>query len=262
MLLLVRFFLIVSVAFSMNIAVAQHSDVWLVVDNNQITVSPQDLDDPQNLVDVLIDQTTGRYLFPSTYPTGDTDNANPGFQSQSGVFTANSFIYFHGVGSLWYWDGTAWVNSVPNDEQIAVRDTNFPSGETIINPAGVTQADGFITQVSSGGSIHQHIVYRIQSASGGAIATGAYLIDLTLFATSTQDPDGPVEHTESEPFRIALNYGLDQADFDEAISALTNPVGESVTVPLPIGWLVVLSGLLFSIGSFSRSRLSKASPLN
>ena len=214
-------------------AFAQHSDIWLILDNGQVAASPVDLDTSNN---VLVDQSTGYFLFRGDFDDlgqGAEGTDDPGVQTQANTFTPNSILYFNAVGSLMYWDGSAWVNSVPDQERLQLVDAL--GNDTFVDINGVTNAAGAIDQVSSGGLIHSHnLKFYIDNTLGsGSPAPGQYMIDVQFYVTDTVG--GTVIHTHSEPVRIAFNY-QDSANADAAIMALTSPVAENVPVPTVFLW--------------------------
>ena len=221
---------------------AQHSDIWMVLEGNQTTVSDTDL---ELNTPVPVDATTGRLLFATDFgdlsggPQGTDD---PGFQAPSGTYTAAAILNFRAVGSLWFWDGIDWVNSVVDQERMQVIDVL--SNVTNIGTSGISNPEGFIGQVLSDQSIHDHIDFQVENSLGsGGPATGAYLIDLEFFVTSAVN--GPVIHTVSDPARIAFNHQLPAEEFDTAIAALTSPPSP-VSVPLP-GLMFAVLAMLFTL---------------
>ncbi|MEM7541158.1 MAG: hypothetical protein AAF384_06165 [Pseudomonadota bacterium] len=236
-------------------ALAQHSDVWVTLDSNQVTISPTNL---ETLESTLVDTATGRFLFLGDFgdlsggPQGTDD---PGYQAQSGTFQALSIFNYRGVGQLEFWDGASWVTSVPDQEQIIYTDAL--SSTTTWSTSGVTTPEGAIDQISPDGSIHSHLDFTIDN-NGSAPAAGAYLVDIEFFATS--GVGGPVVHTSSAPVRVALNYQLSQTDFDAAIDALTTATSTAsgpVRIPaLPLTAACLLGALLSYWGAGFTTRRS------
>lgn len=228
-------------------SLAQHSDIWMILEGNQTTVSETDL---EFNTPVLVDATTDRLLFTTDFgdlgggPQGTDD---PGFQALSGTYTAGSILNYRAVGSLLFWDGSAWVNDVVDQERLQVIDVL--STVTSIGTDTITNPEGFVGQVLSDSSVHDHIDFQVENSLGtGGPATGAYLIDLEFFVTSAVD--GPVIHTVSDPARIAFNHQLTTEEFDNAIAALTTPANFEVAVPLPgilPGMMLFILGVIFSV---------------
>lgn len=259
-----------------NLSTAQHSDIWITLENGQIVVSPTNL---QTGIDYKIDATTGLYLATGNFDDfgqGTEGTDDPGFQSQDGVFPSiGAWINYRAVGKLWFWDGDNWVNSVPNQEEIRIEDQTRATA--IIRPDGVDSGncnpvpatglfdcpEGHIQPVveqnnpPAGGLIHQHVDYFVASANTDPLnddpTPGAYMFDLELYATDT-GLQGNIVYTASEPFRIALKYQIDQAEFDEAIAALTDPVVESVNVPVPFIALLSLAGFFVIVVKLGRNQ--------
>ena len=199
---------------------------------------------------MLIDLASGKFLFTGNFDDvgqGSDGTDDPGFQSEASTFSAGAILNFRAVGSLQYWNGNNWINTVVDQERIQIEDAL--SNMTIIDVNGATNAEGAIDQVAGDGSIHQHIDYTIDNSLGsGTIAPGAYMIELELFVTD--GVGGPIVHTTSEPILIAFKYQLSSTEFDEAISQLTVP--DEVAVPLPNLTLLILAALLGVISTLSR----------
>lgn len=228
---------------------AQHSDIWLTLNDNQ--VAPTEINSETNSA-ALIDLTTGKFLYPSAFGTFSNPKTtdNPGFQSLANTFNPNDYIYYRAVGSLWFWNGQAWVGNVVDQERVKIRDVVYSSSYVTEN--GVNNSEGAIAQISGSGSIHQHIDFFIENLGSADPATGAYMIDIELFATNT--PGGSLEtHLSSDPVRIAFNYQMSESEFTDAINALTSPpeLG-TVSVPMPNGALFLLAIVLLIFGSYQK----------
>lgn len=241
-------FVVLGMTLLTQFANAQHSDIWLVLDGNQVAVSPTDLSTSEA---VLIDETTGKFLFASDFGEffgGPFLTDDPGFQSLSSVFTVGSRLNYRVVENLRFWNGSYWQASVPDAERVLIEDNDFPAVITAISDSGVTNPEGFIEEVQSNGSVHKHIDFTIDNSLGSGLpAFGVYMFELELLVV---DGQGGSVHTESEPFRIAINFQLSEADFDEAIAALTSP---AVNVPLPGYALIFLAVLLLISGRIART---------
>lgn len=248
-LLLTWGFFVVLVPFSY----AQHADIWLTLIDNQVTASEINTETNNP---VAIDAITGKFLFPATFGTFNDSNKTdqPGFQSLTNTFTADSYLYYRAVGSLWFWNGQAWVNEVLDQERVKIRDVVY--SYSIITDSGVSSPLGAIAQINGNGSLHQHIDFFIENLGSGGPATGAYMIDMEFFGTDT--PSGTFEtHLTSEPVRIIFNYQMSEAAFDQAINALTSqPEPEAVAVPMPNGALFLLASLLFIFAYYEKTRKS------
>ena len=244
--------LIFAIAFftgPISFSYAQHSDIWLTLVDNQ--VAPTEINSETNSA-ALIDLTTGKFLYPTSFGTFNNPDTtdNPGFQSLSNTFNPNDYIYYRAVGSLWFWNGQAWVENVVDQERVRIRDVVYSN--SYVTEDGVSNPEGAIAQISGSGSIHQHIDFFIENLGSDAPAIGVYMIDIELFVTNT--PGGSLEtHLSSDPVRIAFNYQMSEAEFSDAINALTSqPELEIVSVPIPNGVLFLLAVLLLISSSYRK----------
>ena len=228
---------------------AQHADIWLTLIDNKM--SPSSVNSETN-TSVAIDVTTGRFLYPTSFGTFSNPNAtdNPGFQSLANSFNPDDYVYYRAVGSLWFWNGQAWVSNVNDQERIRIRDVVYSN--SFVTADGVSNPEGAIAQINGNGLIHQHIDFFIENLSSSDPATGAYMIDIEFFATNT--PGGSLEtHLSSDPVRIVFNYQMSETEFNEAINALTTqPELDIVSVPIPNGILLLLAVVLLIFGSYQK----------
>lgn len=162
---------------------------------------------------------------------------SPGFDldSASGPFGAGNVLWFEGLGTLSFWNGSVWT-AAPNGENIRIKDALGES--SIFSSNGITQAVGAVGQISNGGSLHEHLEYAIYNASnalGGSV--GAYWITLKLLETTLSNTSTVL--AESEPFHLFFNRGLSHVDFDAAIDAAVVPVPAAVWMfgSALVGWL-------------------------
>ncbi|MCQ8104837.1 hypothetical protein NP590_12040 [Methylomonas sp. SURF-2] len=166
---------------------------------------------------------------------------NPGFDADTdkGAFAVGNWLWFSGLNSLQYWNGSAWLNTVPNGEYIELTDAL--GNNTVFSADGVQNPNGVIDAFDSAGDLHSHLEMSIRNASnalGGSV--GAYWITLQLFETLPESTS-PVA-AASTPFHILFNRGLAHVDFELAVAAAS-----AAPVPLPGAvWLFVpaLTGLL------------------
>ena len=194
---------------------------------------------------------TGNFDDVGQGPNGTDD---PGFQAEAGTFNSGGILNFRAVGGLQFWDGSAWVNTVVDEERILIEDAL--SNLTTIDSAGVSNAEGAIDQIAGDGSVHQHVDFSIDNAlGGGTVAPGVYMIELAFYLTD--GVSGPIVHTLSETVFIAFNYQLSVSEFDEAVNQLTAP--EGVSVPIPGVLLGFFAGLLAIIGGIARSSNTRSS---
>lgn len=175
-------------------------------------------------------------------PGGLFRTDDPGFDVDTalGAFGTGNWLRFQGVGSLNFWDGSSWSNTVLNGEHIEFEDVL--GNLTTFSTSGVTNPVGVIDQLDSAGDLHSHLDMSIRNASnalGGSV--GAYWVTLQLFETA---PDSLVPVSDfSAPFSIIFNRGMQTADFESAVSAAFAPV------PIPSAiWLFgsTVIGLVFS----------------
>ncbi len=227
----------------------QHADIWLTLVDNQVAASQIN---SETNIPIITDLTTGKPLFPAAFGSFSDPNKTdqPGFQSLTNTFSPNSFLYYRVVGSLWFWNGQAWVNDVADQERVKIRDVVY--SYSIITDTGVSSPLGAIAQINGNGSLHQHIDFFIENLGSGGPAPGAYMIDMEFFGTDT--PGGTIEtHLTSEPVRIAFNYQMNEAAFNQAINALISPPEPAtVSVPIPNGILLFLAAVLLIFGSYQK----------
>ena len=103
-------------------ASAQHADIWLVLNGNQTAVSPNNL---ETLAPVKIDWASGKLLFTGDFDDigqGPTATDDPGLQTEPGTFNAGVILNFRAVGSLQFWNGGGWNNTVVDQELIQIED--------------------------------------------------------------------------------------------------------------------------------------------
>lgn len=149
-----------------------------------------------------------------------TDDPGIDADTAKGAFGAGNWLRFQGLGSLKFWDGSIWSNTVPNGEYIEIEDAL--GNTTTFTTSGVSNPIGVIDQLDSGGDLHSHLDMTIKNASnvkGGSI--GAYWIMMELFETAPDSLD-PVSMA-SAPFSIIFNRGLGHEAFETAVSAVPVP---------------------------------------
>ncbi|MCQ8130838.1 hypothetical protein [Methylomonas rivi] len=161
-------------------------------------------------------------LFNTDDPGYDTDTAQ-------GAFGAGNWLRFAGLGTLQFWDGSIWSNTLPNGEHIVIEDV---LGEaTTFTGAGVTNPVGVIDQLDAAGDLHSHLDFTIFNAGnnpGGSV--GAYWITLQIFETAAESLQ-PIGNA-STPFSIFFNRGLSHEAFEFAVESAVS------AVPLPSAlWL-------------------------
>jgi hypothetical protein len=151
---------------------------------------------------------------------------DPGYDSAAGTFAGGAIINYAALGSLQFWNGTAWSSAVPGNEYIRL-DGTFGE-DTRWTAAGVTgDLMGLVGQASGAGNIHEHLDMSAARVGGGVPAIGAYLIQLQLTSAS---------YASSDAYYLALNRGLSGEAFEMAVDALA-------PVPEPQTWALMLAGL-------------------
>jgi len=169
---------------------------------------------------------------------GPYSTDDPGYDSEPGTFAAGSIINYTALGSLSFWNGTAWATAANN---VSLRLSGNLGEETSWTSTGISgDVTGLLGQAGSNGQIHEHL--EMTAVGAGRTAVGAYLIQLQL----TGDGYGA-----SNPFYVAINRGLDAASFETAVHALTSPV------PEPSTWMLLLAGL-GAVGVMTRQRKASA----
>lgn len=183
--------------------------------------------------------STGHKIFEADF--GDFSNGpfvtkNPGFQTQgSATLAPMSLLSFSGIGTLGYWDGSAW-GAAPAGVGVSIQDV-FDE-QTTWSATGVTAGpSSYIDQLSATGTLHSHLT---MSVTPGA-AAGAYAIQLQLASDA---------YVSSDPFYIVFNRGLSGASFESSVAALTSPV------PEPASYALLLAGLA-GIATLVRRRTAR-----
>lgn len=160
-----------------------------------------------------------------------TDDPGYDVDTTQGALTVGHWLRFKPVGTLKYWNGSAWINSVPNGERIEIKDA---LDNTITYTAsGVSGGLGVIGAADKEGGVHEHIDMSIKDASGtlgGKV--GAYLIELNVFE-SAPNSEAPTASSVA-PIKIAFNRGLQHEVFDLAVEALENAMFDDKTGKLEI----------------------------
>lgn len=241
--------LLISFAFLSVSAFAQHQDIWLSSNDNQVIISSINTETGN---DVPVDVTTGKYLFKADFSDlgqGPKGTDDPGFNTLDDTFTPNSILNYRAVGSLWFWNGNVWIKSVPDQEIIHIEDAL--GNITTIAPDTITNPVGAIDMVSNSGMVHQHVEFYVDNLNSSDPSPGVYMFELECFVTDTLG--GNTIYSPSDSVRIALNYLIDESGFNAAISALTDPVSESV--PIPSIFIFISWFLLTTIGYSSIKRI-------
>ncbi len=166
---------------------------------------------------------------------------DPGWVVSPGQFKAGESLWFRARGTLQYWNPTSlnW-QAPPNGERVryfgAIPTEVFLrndaaelaryEGGTIWSASGLAgPLESPIDQAASNGSIHTHLDFCVEDATGdctrpgnghtGKPALGAYLIEMELFANGSGGSFRP-----TRPIQVLLNQGLKGTACAEAIGAL------------------------------------------
>lgn len=160
---------------------------------------------------------------------------DPGFQTQGGAtLTPGALISFEGLGTLSFWNGTAW-NVAQAGVGVSVADV-YQDALTTWNAVGVTAGEtAYVAEVSLGGTIHDHLKMSVTPNA----AAGAYLIAMRLSSA---------DYLSSDSFYIVFNRGLSEAAFESSVDALV-----AAPVPEPSSYALLLAGL-FGVGLVVRRR--------
>lgn len=160
---------------------------------------------------------------------------DPGFDADTdhGAFGDGNWLWFQGVGSLKFWNGSIWSNALLNGERIEIEDAL--GNITTFNASGVSNPFGVVGAFDNTGDIHEHLDFSIRNASnalGGSV--GAYWITLQLFETA---PNSQVALASSRNFDIIFNRGLSKDDYEAAVSAVPVPAAVWMFGSALMGWL-------------------------
>lgn len=147
----------------------------------------------------------------------ETDDPGIDVDIEKGRFTPGNWLRFQPVGTLHFWNGTQWIDTVPNAERIEVTDAL--RNKITFNASSENTTTGIMGEIEANGGLHGHLEFKILDASNtpnGSV--GAYRIQFNLIETLPQD-NNPVSATES-PISIVFNRGLEEEKFEEAVSVL------------------------------------------
>jgi PEP-CTERM motif len=178
----------------------------------------------------IAETSTGYAIFEGDFGDlvkGPYKTSSPGFNTFD--FAPGTIVSYTAVGSLGFWDGTAWDNLVPANEYVQL-DGNL--GEvtrwTTSGPTG--DVTGLLGQ-ADGGELHEHLDFSVARFGGGTPTIGAYRIGMYLSAAS---------YTNSDTFYLVLNRGLTSENFELSIDAMTAAVPEPSTYALTMVGLVLI----------------------
>ncbi|MCB1742489.1 MAG: hypothetical protein KDK91_19090 [Gammaproteobacteria bacterium] len=238
-------------------------------------VSPPATQGGRILVDVNDDFCeqflTGKQIVPGNlndFGGGPYLTDDPGWFMDPGQLLAQESLHFRALGRLRFWDIARgqWTTQVPNGEHVrlfggvpldvflASRDDPslllpYESG-TIFTVNGIQgPVEAGVDLADASGGIHTHLDFCLQDGTGdcaqrrfGTPAQGAYLIELQFF--SPAQAGGQRKYRDSPAVLVALANGLDTAQFQEALDALSAPPRAQSTLQtrLPGAGVLLLSG--------------------
>lgn len=139
--------------------------------------------------------------------------ADPGFNAAAGSgLPQGSQLRFDVLSSLTYWDGGGepTFSATPAGESITIA---FGANATMLTSTSGPQPGFNIKTVGANGFVHQHLNSTLNAGSAAEPAAGVYAVLLDLYSS-----DGSI--ARSDPFYVAYNNGLSEAQHDAAIDAL------------------------------------------
>ncbi len=215
-------------------AFAQHSDIEVAVVSGKIVADP---------LGEAATALNGYKLFEADFgdfALGPNGTKNPGFADAhdlpSSGFAGGNVLYIRPLETLSFWDGAMWTAPASAGTTLSIKDAL--GAFLTINSAGATvpAGGGLIDEFDSGGGLHQHVDFMINSGA----PTGAYRLTAQLWATETYL--GSPIYTDSDPFYLVFNRGLSTDAFEASVTALMVP--EASTYALMLAGLgVVLTGV-------------------
>lgn len=161
-------------------------DIVLLVDNAQIITTDAQYDP--------------LCTFGTRLETGNQTN-DPGFDSPTSEFPANSEVGFTLLNALRVWDGTDF-DTIPTER---LEMSWGPLGP-VTTPLDDTPVDGFTLGVGQSGEFHYHYKFKLTSPA----APGVYLMTLQMWSD-----DAAI--APSEPIHLVLAQTVDDQVFAEAL---------------------------------------------
>ena len=156
---------------------AQHSDVFISVVGNRISIQEPFHADSIRSFDVLGDGTVWH-------------GTNPGYSTTGpGQFKLNDEVGFNVVSPLLFSNGPSW--ELANDDRYLQQFWPvFPELAVTTTSMTGNQSGFLIGAVGNRGTVHQHHTFELASFSGRAPEVGAYAIQQVISAAGyvTSDP--------------------------------------------------------------------------
>lgn len=193
--------------------------------------------------------------------TGDFNTDDPGFNTEVGELEFNSGDKLwlcavdarshstHGVGYVNYFnpatgglDVTSGSDLVISDDDLAMPPERQNSQDQTLSGTSFTgSALQFIDTADGSGHIHRHLFFDLVEDAGGNAEVGAYGVMFQIHSDRNTGggPDGTMD-VVSDPFWIVFNHGMDDEDFENALSAFGVPEPGSLTFLL-LGGIGLLS---------------------
>jgi hypothetical protein len=170
-------------------ALAQHSDIHLMVENNRIVTAMEEGDDvhPARVFESELGEVVPNF----------TDE--PGFDCDPGTFPVGSRVGFRILDALRVWGGGNFAGVPAERMEVAF------STLSVTTPAMPGEVDGFTLPVNASGEWHRHLEFTLLAPA----ASGVYLLQLSMTS------DAGI--LESEPYFIVFGQNATHEDLDQAV---------------------------------------------
>jgi hypothetical protein len=203
-----------------------------LTDKANCKIEIDDLDDKE------IDASTGFPIFEGDFgdlPAGKFGTDDPGYDHESAQFISGTILGAMAVGTLHFWNGSAWQNETPANEVITLIDAL--GNELVIDDTTTPTGIALIGEFDDG-NLHEHLDMKVTNGA----SVGAYLFTLKLVGVLDVNNLGTPIYQDSDPFTFIMNRGLSFNDFEAAVAA-------RATAPVPVpaaAWLFgsALAGLV------------------
>ena len=184
-------------------------------------------------------------VFEGKFPTEGVDlqfTSEPGFASDvtegMGIGSGHQVAY-DVLSDLMFWNGE--FQSIPNNSQIRIINRppspivpdSLIGAATGIQPGGFSPARNRIGEAAADGDFHSDLQFLLEpkgdTANESMIGAYGFIVSLRSDASDI---------APSDPFAIVLNYGLEEAVFEDGVGAFAQ------LVPEPSGLAGLLCGTL------------------
>lgn len=202
-----------------SVGYAQHSDIEISLDGNNLVAEPQ-----------VVEGEFGE----APNPANVADE--PGFEVEDGIFAAQQILSFQAsaidiggiVRNLWYWNGDGNVSFGPADDDLTVEHPVSAQSIVLGSAGGATTVPGFfISAADDEGGIHQDLEFVLGKNSPD---NGVYLFALQLASPG---------YIESDPVYFVLGSGIEEERLDMAVDY----VASNVVVPEPTTFIALAAAL-------------------